>query len=88
MSKYKKLTVDELVQICIDKERKLDSYRNMVVWGFYEEKTPMFYQGISGENEICDPVTADMVNAMFKENQRLNRKVASLNRQIKRLKSA
>ena len=37
-------------------------YRDRVVWGFYEEKTPKFYQGKDGEHEICEPVSAKQVS--------------------------
>ena len=37
-------------------------YRDRVVWGFYAEKTPEFYQGKDGEHEICEPVSAKQVS--------------------------
>lgn len=38
-----------------------DWYRDRVVWGFYEDREPEYYQGKEGESEICDPVTAEEV---------------------------
>lgn len=47
-------------------EESLDWYRDRVVWGFYEEGEPKYYQGKDGENEICEPITAKDVEAMIK----------------------
>ena len=47
-------------------EENRDWYRNQVVWGFYEEDTPKYYQGPEGENEICSPVTAREVEGLLK----------------------
>ena len=52
---------------------QLDWYRERVVWGFYEEETPKFYQGKEGEHEICEPVTAKMVNTLCEENSRMRK---------------
>ncbi len=52
---------------------QLDWYRERVVWGFYEEETPQFYQGKEGEHEICDPVTAKQVNTLCEENARMRK---------------
>jgi hypothetical protein len=45
---------------------QVDWYRDRVVWGFYEEGTPQYYQGKTGEHEINDPVTAKQVNNLVK----------------------
>lgn len=45
-------------------EENRDWYRDRVVWGFYEEDTPKYYQGKEGENEICSPVTAKEVDRL------------------------
>lgn len=45
---------------------QVDWYRDRVVWGFYEEGTPQYYQGKDGEHEINDPVTAKQVNNLIK----------------------
>lgn len=47
-------------------EDSRDWYRDRVVWGFHEEKTPKYYQGLEGEHEINDPVTAKTVNNLVK----------------------
>ena len=52
---------------------QLDWYRERVVWGFYEEETPQFYQGKEGEHEICEPVTAKQVNTLCEENARMRK---------------
>jgi hypothetical protein len=51
-------------QLKIAEETK-DWYRDRVVWGYYENELPEFYQGRDGENEICDPVTASQVKRYF-----------------------
>jgi hypothetical protein len=45
---------------------QVDWYRDHVVWGFYEEGTPQYYQGKAGEHEINEPVTAKTVNNLVK----------------------
>jgi hypothetical protein len=45
-------------------EENRDWYRDRVVWGFYEEDAPKYYQGVEGENEICSPVTAKEVDRL------------------------
>jgi hypothetical protein len=47
-------------------KEQLEWYRERVVWGFYEEEKPIFYQGSSGEHEICEPVTSEMVTNLVK----------------------
>ena len=47
-------------------EENRDWYRERVVWGFHEEETPKYYQGLDGEHEINDPVTANTVNNLVK----------------------
>lgn len=47
-------------------EENRDWYRDRVVWGFYEEESPKYYQGPEGESEICEPVTAKEVNGLLK----------------------
>lgn len=47
-------------------EENRDWYRDRVVWGFYEESTPKYYQGKEGENEICSPVSAKEVQNMIR----------------------
>lgn len=42
-----------------------DWYRERVVWGFYEDEEPQYYQGKEGESEICDPVTAKEVTRLL-----------------------
>ena len=43
-----------------------DWYRDRVVWGFYEDREPEYYQGKEGESEICDPVTAEQVTRLLR----------------------
>jgi hypothetical protein len=43
-----------------------DWYRDRVVWGFYEDREPKYYQGKAGESEICDPVTAEEVTRLLR----------------------
>ena len=43
-----------------------DWYRDHVVWGFYEDREPKYYQGKAGESEICDPVTAEQVTRLLR----------------------
>lgn len=40
------------------------AFREMVVWGFFEEEEPIYSQGIAGESEICEPITAEDVTNM------------------------
>jgi hypothetical protein len=47
-------------------EEQLEWYRERVVWGFYEEEKPQYYQGPAGEHEICEPVTAKQVENLTK----------------------
>ena len=47
-------------------EENRDWYRDRVVWGFYEEDAPRYYQGSEGDNEICSPVTAKEVAGLMK----------------------
>lgn len=42
-----------------------DWYRERVVWGFYEDEEPEYYQGKEGESEICDSVTAKEVTRLL-----------------------
>lgn len=46
-------------------EAEKDWYRDRVVWGFYEDHEPKYYQGKAGEHEICDPVTAEEVTRLL-----------------------
>jgi hypothetical protein len=57
-----------LLTICQLKslEENRDWYRDRVVWGFYEEDSPKYYQGPEGENEICSPVSAKEVENLIK----------------------
>jgi hypothetical protein len=45
---------------------QVDWYRDRVVWGFYQEAIPQYYQGKQGEHEINEPVTAKTVNNLVK----------------------
>lgn len=45
-------------------EENRDWYRDRVVWGFYEDDAPKYYQGKEGENEITSPVTAKEVDRL------------------------
>jgi hypothetical protein len=47
-------------------EENRDWYRDRVVWGFYEDSIPHFIQGIPGEHEINEPVTAETVRNLYK----------------------
>lgn len=49
-----------------DLEDQMKWYRDRVVWGFYEDGTPKFYQGKDGESEICEPVSAKEVTNYVK----------------------
>lgn len=48
-------------------------YRERVVWGFYEDRIPKFYQGKAGEAEICEPVSAEEVNNYINKIEDLER---------------
>lgn len=48
------------------KEEQMNWYRDQIVWGFYEDEKPQYYQGRDGEHEICEPVTASMVQNLVK----------------------
>jgi len=52
---------------------EFDWYRERVVWGFYENETPRFYQGKAGEHELCEPVTAKQVNTLCEETARMRK---------------
>lgn len=54
-------------------EMERDCYRERTVWGFYENEKPFFYQGEAGENEVCEPVTANEVNHMVAEIDKLKK---------------
>ena len=41
--------------------------REMVVWGFYEDKVPEYTQGVKGEHVLCSPITADEANGTVRE---------------------
>lgn len=56
-------------------EAEKDWYRDHIVWGFYEEGEPKYYQGKAGEHEICDPVTAKEVTCLL---SKLNNAEAAL----------
>ncbi len=46
-------------------EAEQPDYRNMVVWGFYEDNIPTYEQGIGGEHELTSPVTATEINTLL-----------------------
>lgn len=46
------------------------SLREKIVYGFYEEGRPSFHQGIAGEHELTEPVTANQVTNWFNELER------------------
>lgn len=54
-------------------QEELDRWRGMVVWGFYEEKEPIFTQGKAGEHELADPVTEGQIRFMVKRMDLLER---------------
>jgi len=56
-------------------EAEKDWYRDHIVWGFYEDAEPKYYQGKAGEHEICDPVTAKEVTCLL---SKLNNAEAAL----------
>jgi hypothetical protein len=62
-----------------------DWYRERVVWGFYEDREPQYYQGKEGESEICEPVTAEEVTRLL---QRWNDTEAKLEKALEMLKAA
>jgi hypothetical protein len=55
----------QLISEVISLRESVDWYRDRVVWGFYEENEPEYYQGKEGESEICDPVTAEEVTNLL-----------------------
>jgi len=60
------MTREQLILEIKSLKENLDWYRDRVVWGFYEDNTPIYYQGKEGENEICEPVTANVVNNLIR----------------------
>jgi len=61
------MTREQLIQEIKALRENRDWYRDRVVWGFYEDEIPHYYQGKDGEHEINDPVTATLVNSLVKE---------------------
>jgi hypothetical protein len=59
------LTREQLVSEVISLRESLDWYRDQVVWGFYEDGKPVYYQGKIGEHEINEPITAKLVNKLI-----------------------
>lgn len=57
-------TINRAIHHIQSLETERDCYREKVVWGYYEDEIPSYYQGKAGENEICEPVTAELVNNM------------------------
>ena len=57
---------------------EIEWYRDRVVWGFYEDETPKFYQGKEGEHEICEPVSAKEVTCYVNEIEMLEAKLEKL----------
>lgn len=53
-----------------DMKAERDYYRGLVVYGFYEERYPLFHQGKGGESEITEPVTADQVRRWYEYSAR------------------
>lgn len=48
-------------------EAEQPNYREMVVWGFYEDMIPSYVQGSRGEHELSSAVSADEVTHMMRE---------------------
>jgi len=69
-------------------EMERDWYKERMVWGFYSDKTPIFYQGVSGENEVCDPITAEEANNMIQELDKLRKALEIYQRERDRFKHA
>lgn len=59
-------SVSKLITELETANEQKDWYRDRVVWGFYEDSIPHYIQGIPGEHEINEPVTAENVRNMFK----------------------
>jgi hypothetical protein len=57
---------EHLIREFSELEKQTDFYREKIVWGFYEEKVPKFYQGVEGEHHMCEPVTAEFISNLLK----------------------
>ncbi len=64
---------------------ELNWYADRVVWGYYEEGTPIYYQGREGEHEINEPVTAKTVNYLVQQVVKYRDAVSKLNEEYPEL---
>lgn len=69
-------------------ETVIEWYRERMVWGFYEDEIPHYYQGVSGENEVCDPITAEEANNMIDRIAKLTKALEIYQRERDRFKHA
>lgn len=86
MSKIDSMTVEQLKREVQNCRELIDWYKERMVWGFYSDKKPTFYQGEAGENDVCDPVTAEEVNNMVTQIDNLKKALEIYQRERDRFK--
>jgi hypothetical protein len=59
--------VDHLQAALDAAEKRAEEYRAQIVHGFYEEQYPSYHQGVAGEHELSDPITAAEANGLVKK---------------------
>ena len=88
MSDLDNMTVKQLKREVQNWRSIADWYKERMVWGFYCDEKPVFYQGEAGENDVCDPVTADEVNHMIAQIDNLKKALEIYQRERDRFKHA
>lgn len=79
-------TINRAIHRIQSLETERDCYRENVVWGYYEDEIPSYYQGKAGENEVCEPVTAELVNKMIDHITKLEKALEIYQRERDRFK--
>lgn len=88
MSDLDNMTIEQLKREVQNWRSIADWYKERMAWGFYCDEKPVFYQGEVGENEVCDPVTAEEVNHMVAEIDKLKKALELYERERARFRHA
>lgn len=56
--------IHDLQSQLIDSQARVKELDEKIVYGFYEDRVPVFIQGSKGTNELCSPITADECTGM------------------------
>lgn len=66
--------------------KELEAAQDQVVWGFYEERVPIFKQGRAGWHELTEPVTAEEVTRYVTKIEELTAERDALKARVEALK--